>query len=1098
MWRKVFAVVLLLFVLLAGATLFGAEKLAVAVVIPGLEAAGFTISYKNFELSLLEGKLALDGFSLAQTEGGRPLVSIEQANLEIVPIELVFGSNDRGTLTANGIDIPRHLGEGSSTEEKMDSGWKPGSWLAYRRLLPGTSSLEEVNLYWREDDPDGVTHISSLQLLPGKIDQQTLLRVAANHRDADIELNGSLDMVEGRGDRPGGMGLAAHLVSNRYQTKVSFDGSLQGTADDLSYHLNTQASSENINGPLRHFNSDFDLNGKTSISGRLEGNLEGFRLEAKSVILNNMPEYQFSGGGLLEYSFNGDSKIDLAMTGELTNLAPLITWIDIDITALGSAQASVKLQGSLNELVLRDMVVTTRNQDDLEISLKGNLHINNLTDDRLGDEDGVNVVVTAPSLAALQTWTGDLGIETGPLRLSARILDTGTPLELSNISLAATGNTGVKVSLSGKIADARSLLQGDVAGAGGIELQANISSPSTRPLTDLAGLELRELGALTASARISGTGANLQLSALGASTGKDGVQLGVNQGSMQLSLAPEFGYGNIQMPTTLSMDSTARLSEWADWHFADMGELHAQATVQQSAKGFSLADLSLQIREENLSVASIKGNLAQLSPLSGVNVTGELNGLPTRQALENISGAVQDDLDLGKLFGSFQLSSVGNKIQLQHVNIENRGSQQVKLLVKGKIAGTRAGVDIDLDLDAEIPDRQLLQDLTGLQMGALDSSLKLSGSAAKVSVSGNTRFGETDLVSRLILSIGEAGITDIKGSVTSPKMRLQDLGLAQIIPEGVEAEPEPKVPEQNDTQTSERQVKPLPLESLPDFPIDVILATLQLEGTQFTAENFSLHARTGDGRYEIADLVLNYTGGAVQVNAKLDTRPDLPQWSINARLHDFHIERLRDLGAPDNITGNANSVLHLETSGHNTGQMLQQLDGEVAIAFEDINLKGAAYDRLAVDTLAWFFTGGVLEEETRFSCVMGKFDIDKGLAASEFIYVESEYLTAEGTASMNLPAGTVDVSITPRSKQRRFQIPGTIRVKGPIEDLNVGTSPISSTMDTSAQFIFLAPSMAMRAFDRTVDLFGSTNKDKKNEKEPVRKCPQVEFKKAAP
>ena len=167
---------------------------------------------------------------------------------------------------------------------------------------------------------------------------------------------------------------------------------------------------------------------------------------------------------------------------------------------------------------------------------------------------------------------------------------------------------------------------------------------------------------------------------------------------------------------------------------------------------------------------------------------------------------------------------------------------------------------------------------------------------------------------------------------------------------------------------------------------------------------------------------------------------------------------------------------------------MENLDGEFAIAFEDISLKGAAYDRLAVDTLAWFYTGGALADETRFSCVMGKFDLKQGIAASEFIFAESDHLVADGTATIDLPAGELDVAITPRSKRRTFQIPGTIRVRGPIDDPRISTAPISTAVDTSAQVILFAPSMAMTA----LNLFRGDD-DAGEEEDPARKCPTAQL-----
>ena len=135
----------------------------------------------------------------------------------------------------------------------------------------------------------------------------------------------------------------------------------------------------------------------------------------------------------------------------------------------------------------------------------------------------------------------------------------------------------------------------------------------------------------------------------------------------------------------------------------------------------------------------------------------------------------------------------------------------------------------------------------------------------------------------------------------------------------------------------------------------------------------------------------------------------------------------------------------------------------------------------------------VLAEETRFSCVMGKFDLKQGIAASEFIFAESEYLVADGTATIDLPAGELDVAITPRSKRRTFQLPGPIRVSGPIDDPRISTAPISTAVDTSAQVLLFAPSLAMTMFGGTVNLFDQDKSEASPEEEPPEKCPWPEM-----
>ncbi len=165
---------------------------------------------------------------------------------------------------------------------------------------------------------------------------------------------------------------------------------------------------------------------------------------------------------------------------------------------------------------------------------------------------------------------------------------------------------------------------------------------------------------------------------------------------------------------------------------------------------------------------------------------------------------------------------------------------------------------------------------------------------------------------------------------------------------------------------------------------------------------------------------------------------------------------------------------------------LSTLEGTAGFAIENLRLKGAAYDQLATDTVAWFLTGGVLNAETRFSCILGSFDISDGTVKSQALFAESEYMIANGEASFDLQELVADIIITPQSKQRVFQIPGNIEVHGPLNDLSIYTSPVTTGVDTAVQAVTIAPQLAFSLFDKTARVL--TGGDKKTVSKELNPC----------
>jgi hypothetical protein len=1085
MWRKLLAALALTLVLVAGGTIFYADALVSAIATRALDSAGLELSYDKLALEFLDGRLTVSGLLLVDRENNRRLLSIGEADLQVVPLEIISGYNTNGRLSGRDAHVYLHLEEGGDPE----STWEPGTWLGYRNLLPGEAHIGELVLHWRGDEPNMVTRLVRIDTTAPAGEEQMNVKVTGFHGAADFAVQGKIATVQELDGGLSAVKLQLELSSERYQSRGEVHGAVEGAGEALDYYLETELHSVDIKGVLERFDVDFDLHGAARVAGRLEGNLQGFSLRAKTASLDNMPHYRFLGSGRFDYDYDGGSDLDLDMEGELKQLGQLIDWVDLDVAELGSAQASVKIQGSLDNLLLRDALLTTRNDKGLQVEMRGSVRVNNLANNTLGDDRGIDAVVTGPELAVLQAWTGELEIETGPWRLAAHVREQDGKLLLRDIDLRAEGENGVDLTVRGQISDAGSLLDGNIAAVQGIELQAQMSSGRSKPLTDLAGQELRELGPVSASAALSGTGEKLLVREIDAEVGTGALRITAQKGWAQLALAPEFSYGGIRIPLTVAMDSSTRLSEWVDWEFVHVGEVQADLVVEQTAQGFALPTFTATVQEGEKRFLSVQGAVKQLNPPGGIDLAANFNGLPTGRALEIFARDLEGELDAGQLYGGFKLSSHATGWRMQDISIENRYSEQLKFEVRGRLQAAGGLVDMDLHLETAVSDTDLIQEVTGLELGALSGNLDISGSQHSIRIEGQTTLGSTDLTSRLLLTVGEDGLEDIKGSLTSASLAPSDVGLGQLI----NLDEDEELQEQITTQAQARSDEPLPLDSLPTFPIDLVLAAREIRGGQFQAENFSVHLRTGDGHYELINLLVKYTSGSARVNASLDTRPALPTWEIDAQLDDFRIERLRDFGAPGNVTGNANTLFHLETEGGTPNQMLGNLDGQFAIAFEDISLKGAAYDRLAVDTLAWFYTGGVLQEETRFNCVMGKFGLDQGIAVSDFMFAESDFLIAEGNATIDLPAGEMDMAITPRSKRRTFQIPGTIGIKGPLDNLQVSTAPISTAVDTSAQVLLFAPSVAMGVFDRTTSLFtGDKGSAATGQEEPSRKCPFAE------
>ena len=65
---------------------------------------------------------------------------------------------------------------------------------------------------------------------------------------------------------------------------------------------------------------------------------------------------------------------------------------------------------------------------------------------------------------------------------------------------------------------------------------------------------------------------------------------------------------------------------------------------------------------------------------------------------------------------------------------------------------------------------------------------------------------------------------------------------------------------------------------------------------------------------------------------------------------------------------------------------------------------------------------------------------------------------------LDLQSEAMDLTLTPLSKSRAIQVPSTVRVVGPLSNLQPEISPISAVLDTYSAWLTLVPQLALEVF----------------------------------
>ncbi|MCX2979453.1 AsmA family protein [Halieaceae bacterium IMCC14734] len=1052
---------------------------------PALSASGLRAEYSALKLDLISGHLATRDLRIVEKRDGKPLLDVGAFDLTILWRELLSMDNSRAVLTANAIEL--YLISEPTANVSEEPGMLPADLSSYQGLVPGNIDISQLTIHWGSPEQVNTTTLTTLSTQALADGQGLVLEVTGQQLDIPIEITARLDNPQLLADNTRKFSFSLLARAPTQAAQLQLDGAISVASGSIDYDADIDFSLANSATLLELLAMEFDLQGTTSLQGHLRGDLHQLALTRADFKLEHAEHYTVTAGGDLNYAFAAVPEFDLSLQASLADITWLEQFSEATLPPLGSTHAGVALTGPLDDLLLNDISLNSDDGAGFTIAAQGQLYLNRLLAGDFGADSNLSLRIAAPELRPLEPWLGTLPIDPGNWTLEAQLLTNDGLLALRELHLHSGDADKLELTLSGSVGDLSGVLDGKVQDIKKIELVAAINSAHSNTLTDLIDIgeqEIPEVGPVAASAVISGTTARLLVTALDVKAGRTAdTQLSVSDGFLSMIPLPEFSLLELTLPLAASLSSTSELAGIIDDVVADLGAVEVNAVLQQDPNGMQLNKLALRLHRNNRTLLTVQGSIANLETLAGFNIEGSLSGLETNRLIESILDQDFPQFQAGSLYGQFSLAYNSGSLHIENLDIHNQGAPKVEFRIRGEAQFDDQVSAIDMRLDTNITDTVLLEQLNGVTVQRVRTAIDVASNNNNIELKGSLTVGESVITSDLQLAVDNMKLTQLNGSLSSPELLLRDFGLDQALEKYAEADSD-KMDTAKPPKSGFDPQQPLPLHLLPDTEIDINISVAEINGKEPLAKNFKAHITAANQRWAIESSQVNLSNGFVELAAALETAGVEPIWSVNGLVNDLKLRPLiEEFGGGTNVRGDAHAILDIQVKGDTPAKMPATLGGTGGFALEDLRIKGAAYDQLATDTVAWFLTGGVLSEETHFSCLLGEFDFGEGIAKSRVIFAESEHLIAGGKVSLDLNTMMTKISITPRSKRRRFQIPGTLEITGPLNDLSISTSPISTGVDTYVQAITLAPNVAIKIFDRTAR-FLSDSDDKAVEKEP--------------
>jgi uncharacterized protein involved in outer membrane biogenesis len=435
-----------------------------------------------------------------------------------------------------------------------------------------------------------------------------------------------------------------------------------------------------------------------------------------------------------------------------------------------------------------------------------------------------------------------------------------------------------------------------------------------------------------------------------------------------------------------------------------------------------------------------------------VHVTGRIGDLLAMKQIQ-LSGDLQiatatllgpdlpvDESTLGKVHGRFVVSDADGRIALRALSAELRNTELLSLSVEGLFDDSPRNEEPRFEASLEVPNVSRLGRELGLEvkrLGNLSFKGWVSGSDESFQAEGQFRLGETDFSGELTGSlVGERPA--LRARLHSPALHLADLGL---LPETGTAASGTSTDGQDEKPARKWLFgeEPIAFGALKDFDLDLEVQLDQVKGVLLEIDGVEARLDLVDGLLRVDPLLLGVVGGRVDMRLLADARPKVPEVSLDIVADDVDLDDfLAQVEAAVPLAGQLNMIVHLKAAGLSLRSLAESLEGEFNLAIAQGQVLTSLLHATVASPLGWAVSRTARRGYSDLNCLVARFDVQKGLAQSVKLLLDTNNVHAEGAGTIDFRNERVDIGVHPRAKSRRLvSIATPFRIQGPLASPSV-------------------------------------------------------------
>lgn len=227
------------------------------------------------------------------------------------------------------------------------------------------------------------------------------------------------------------------------------------------------------------------------------------------------------------------------------------------------------------------------------------------------------------------------------------------------------------------------------------------------------------------------------------------------------------------------------------------------------------------------------------------------------------------------------------------------------------------------------------------------------------------------------------------------------------------------------------EVDAIDVASLRTIDIEGRFQIASLHTEKLTVESLQTGVELNDGVLRITVADGRIAGGAVRGLASVDARQSPMTVGANISGDNVGLKPLLDLAGIDLIDGKGRLIVALSAKGTSERELVSTLAGRAEIKVTEGALVGWDADAIVAEVGRGRMphTERRHDARTPFKELSGNFQIAQGVARSKDLKLDSETVTASGTATVNIVDRNLDIVLKPKVASGGIEVP--VRIAGP-------------------------------------------------------------------